>query len=71
MQKRGSVRHIVPFGQSKQESGFLHVTDFTGQGGIWQGYTSLSQIVPLGQASQSEITKAIKIHFKHILDSGC
>ena len=59
MQKRGSVRHRVPFGQSEQESGSLHVID-TGQGGIWQGFTRFSQTFPSGQASQgSEITEVI------------
>ena len=38
---------------AEQGSGFLQVTD-TGQGGIWQGFTRLSQIVPLGQPPLSK-----------------
>ena len=38
---------------AEQGSGFLQVTDM-GQGGIWQGFTRLSQIVPLGQPPLSK-----------------
>ena len=67
MQKRGSVRQIVPFEQTEQGSaGSLQVTE-TGQGGTRQGFTCFSQTVPSGQVSHGSAVTKVTFHKGNIV----